>query len=219
MPGQSRALVVLGGLLAVGIGAAVWLTTSGSSPDSGDARGAVTSAAPDDSAKSSGAGARRPKAKGSASVVGEVRRSKGRVPVADQEVQLVPERGDPWTVKTDARGGFKLTEIPHGGPYELRVAAPGCGTIRIPGMALDRGEKRDVGTLWLDPAVRVTVQVRAWSDEPDAGALVEAYAVPVVDNFDWSKAIAQMGQTPVAVTKATTDAKGEASFAELAVGR
>jgi protocatechuate 3,4-dioxygenase beta subunit len=210
--------VVLGGLLAVGIGAVVWLTTSGSSPDSGGARDAPP-AAPDDSAKASGAGARRPKAKGSASVVGEVRRSKGRVPVADQEVQLVPERGDPWTVKTDARGGFKLTEIPHGGPYELRVAAPGCGTIRIPGMALDRGEKRDVGTLWLDPAVRVTVQVRAWSDEPIAGALVEAYAVPVVDNFDWSKAIAQMGQTPVAVTKATTDAKGEASFAELAVGR
>jgi protocatechuate 3,4-dioxygenase beta subunit len=214
---QARALVVLGGLLAVGIGAAVWLTTAGGSPDSGVA--VETSASRDEPAKPNVAGAKRPKPKGSASVVGEVRRSKGRAPVADQEVQLVPEKGDSWTVLTDARGAFRLTEIPHGGPYELRVAATGCGTIRIPGMALDRGEKRDVGTLWLDPAVRVTVQVRAWSDDPVAGALVEAYAVPAADNFDWSKAMAQMGQTPVAVAKATTDEKGEASFAELAVGR
>src|SRR6185295_13719035 len=178
MAGQGRALVMLGGLLAVGIGVAVWaMSGETSSETTHDAAPETTSsAATDAGSKAATGGPKRPKPKGTASVVGEIRRSKGKVPVPDQEVQLVPEKGDPWTVKTDARGGFKLLEIPHGGPYELRVAAAGCGTIHIPGLALDRNEKRDVGTLWLDPSVSVTVQVRAWSDEPVAGATVEAFA-------------------------------------------
>jgi protocatechuate 3,4-dioxygenase beta subunit len=213
--------LVLGGVLVAGIAAAVWFVMdSGNGTDPADAAGKTADAAHEDAAAGKSAvGNRRPKAKGTASVVGEVRRSKGRVPVADQEVQLLPEKGDPWTVKTDARGAFQFAELPHGGPYELRVAAPKCGTIRIPGIALDRNEKRDVGTLWLDPSVRVTVQVRTWSDQPVEGALVEAYAIAQSDNFDWTKAYAQMGAAPVAVTKAPTDAEGKAVFPELATGR
>jgi carboxypeptidase family protein len=219
MAGQTRMLLVLGGALALGIGAAVWLVLGESAPDThrGDAKGGAQDGATADPGTS--AAGRRPKKTGSASVVGFVRRSKGKVPVPDQEVQLLPERGDPWTVRTDASGAFALTQIPHGGPYELRVAAAGCGTIRIPGIALDRNERRDVGTLWLDPSVKVAVDVRSWADAPVEGALVEAFAVAQPENFDWSKAFAQMAQTPIAVTKATTDAAGRAVFPELATGR
>jgi len=220
MAGQGKTLAVIGGLLALGIGGAVWFAMSaGSSSDATPDAKTVAGDAASDTTKTAAVGPKRPKPKGTAAITGEIRRSKGKVPIADQEVQLLPEKGDAWTVKTDAKGGFKLAEIPHGGPYELRVAAPGCGTIRIPGIALDRNETRNVGTLWLDPSVSVTVQVRAWSDEPVAGALVEAYAIPSMENFDWSKAMAQMNQVPVAVAKATTDAAGEAKFPEIAVGR
>lgn len=223
MASQAKTLLVLGGVLALGIGAAIWLVVSDAAPTgAGGETAAGPDASPDASdvpAKTPVSGPRRPKKAGTASVVGEVRRSKGKVPVADQEVQLIPEKGDPWTVKTDASGAFRITEIPHGGPYELRVAAPKCGTIRIPGIALDRNEKREVGTLWLDPSVRVTAQVRTWSDQPVAGAVVEAFAVAQADNFDWTKAFAQMGQAPVAVGRATTDTEGKAVFPELATGR
>jgi protocatechuate 3,4-dioxygenase beta subunit len=65
----------------------------------------------------------------------------------------------------------------------------------------------------------VTVQVRSWADLPVEGAVVEAFAIAQADNFDWSKAYAQMGAAPVAVTKASTDAEGKAVFPELATGR
>jgi hypothetical protein len=220
MAGQTKMLLVLGGALALGIGAAVWAVLGEGESEKG---GAAEDANVEDAAAAGGSGetatARRPKKTGSASVVGFVRRSKGRVPVPDQEVELYPERGDPWSVKTDAQGAFALTGIPHGGPYELRVAAPKCGTIRIPGIALDRNERRDLGTLWLDPSVKVAVEVRSWGDAPVEGALVEAFAIAQPENFDWSKAYAQMAQAPIAVTKATTDAAGRAVFPELATGR
>src|SRR5262245_37888590 len=219
MAGQTKMLLVLGGALALGIGAAVWAVLGESSPGAGgeSATGGGQDVAPVEAGTN--AAARRPKKQGSASIVGFVRRSKGKVPVPGQDVELHPERGDPWTVKTDASGAFALTQIPHGGPYELRVAAQGCGTIRIPGIALDRNERRDVGTLWLDPSVSVPVDVRSWTDAPVEGAVVEAFAVAQPDNFDWTKASAQMAQAPISVTKATTDASGRAVFPQLATGR
>jgi hypothetical protein len=223
MAGQGRILLVLGGVLAAGIAAAIFAVSDASSGASseGDAPQTAGAAASDaaDSSERPGGGARRARKAGTASVVGEVVRSKGKVPVPDQEVLLIPEKGDPYATRTDAQGVFKLADVLHGGPYELRIAAAGCGTIRIPGIALDRGEKRDVGRLFLDPSVAVTVQVRSWSDMAVEGALIEAYVVAQADNFDWTKAYAQMGQAPVAVARATTDARGEALFAELAVGR
>jgi protocatechuate 3,4-dioxygenase beta subunit len=220
MSGQTKMLLVLGGTLALGIGAVVWAVI-GDSPENrrDDAASAGTAGDKPVEDGTTTAAARRPKKAGSASIVGFVRRSKGKVPVPGQEVELLPEKGDPWTVKTDAQGAFALTSIPHGGPYELRVAADKCGTIRIPGIALDRNERRDVGTLWLDPSVKVAVEVRSWGDAAVEGALVEAYAVAQPENFDWTKAYAQMAQAPISVAKATTDAAGRVVFPELATGR
>jgi protocatechuate 3,4-dioxygenase beta subunit len=220
MAGQTKMLLVLGGVLAIGIGAAVWafLGEPATEPHDAGTAGVAPDGAPADSGTNAGA-PKRPKKAGSASVVGFVRRSKGKVPVPGQEVQLLPERGDAWSVTTDAQGAFALTAIPHGGPYELRVAAEKCGTIRIPGIALDRNERRDVGTLWLDPSVKVGVDVRSWADAPVEGALVEAFAVAQPENFDWSKAYAQMAQAPISVARTTTDAAGHAVFPELATGR
>jgi carboxypeptidase family protein len=219
--GQARTLAVLGALLLVGVGAAVWLAGNSESPETAAPPSATASppAVQPEAPERTAPGRPRAARKGTATIVGEVRRSKGKVPVEGQDVELLPERGDPFVVKTDARGAFTLAEIPHGGPYELRIASKGCGTVHIPGLALDRGERRDVGTLWLDPAVKVEVQVHSWADAPIEGAEVAAFAVTMPDNFDWSRALSQMGQAPVAVAKARTDAAGHAVFPELATGR
>ena len=55
-------------------------------------------------------------------------------------------------------------------PYDYHAAISGFATIRLPGMSLDRDEQRDLGTLWLDVAVSMTVRVRNYRDEPLAGA-------------------------------------------------
>ena len=114
-------------------------------------------------------------------------------------MQLLPQKGEPLTAKTDARGAFALDELPHGVPFELRVAAPSCGTIRLTEIVLERNEKRSVGTLWLDPSVRLPVQVRTWADQPVEGAVVEAFSILPTDQADGWKAFAQMLQAPTPV--------------------
>jgi uncharacterized GH25 family protein len=216
--GQTRVLAILGGVLAAGIAAAIWLTgatETESAQGASLAEGAAAQTAPAAAAKTAAAA----KKAGTAAVFGEIRRSEGRAAVAGQEVILAAERGEPRTVTTDAQGAFRFDDLPHGGPYELSAAAKGCGTIRIPGIALDRNERRNVGTLWLDPAVKVTVRVRTYADEPVAGALVEAFAVPQWVDWNWSKALAQVAQAPVAVLKVATDARGEAAIPEISVGQ
>ncbi len=219
MAGQARTLLILGGVLVAGIAAAVWfaMPPDTDAPQGGDVPGPTGGTDRADT-PSGAAAASRPKKQGTASLSGEVRRTAGRAPVALQEIRLAPERGDAWTVVTDAQGAFRFEKIPHGGPYELSAAAKGCGTIRIPGIALDRNEKRNVGTLWLDPSVKLTVRVRSGADLPVEGAVVEAFPVPQWVDWDWSKALAQIGQTPISVAKTTTDAAGLALFPEMAVG-
>lgn len=221
MAGQGKALAIVGGVLVVAIGAVMWLvfsSTDDAAPGPSDVRGASVADTTTEKTPKAAAVA-RPKKVGTATVFGEIRRTAGRMPVAGQEVLLTPERGDPWTATTDAAGAFRFEKIPHGGPYELSAAANGCGTIRIPGLAFDRNEQRDVGTLFLDPSVKLTVRVRTQDDRPVEGAVVEAFALQQSTGWDWSKAIAQMGQAPVAVAKLVTNGAGEAVFPEMTVGR
>jgi uncharacterized GH25 family protein len=218
MAGQGRTLAILGGVLVVGIAAVVFVAMSetGEAPDASKPADAAPTI--DASAKPATAPAPRAKKVGTAAVFGEIRRSAAKTPVPDQVVTLAPERGEPWTATTDAQGAFRFDKIPHGGPYELAAAAKGCATVRIPGIALDRNEQRNLGTLFLDPSVKLTVRVRSAADQPVEGALVEAFAIPQMIDWDWSKALAQAAQAPIAVGHATTDAAGEASFPEMAVG-
>lgn len=220
MAGQGRTLLILGGVLAAAVGAVIWMVTSAGTDD-GPGPAADAPPASADGAeppKRAVPAAARARKAGTAAILGEIRRTAGKAPVANQEVVLTPERGDPWTVTTDAEGAFRFDKIPHGGPYELSAAAKGCATIRIPGMALDRNEQRNVGTLFLDPAVKLTVRVRSYADQPVEGAVVEAFPIQQVVNWDWSKALAQIGQAPVSVARASTDAAGEAVFPETAAG-
>jgi uncharacterized GH25 family protein len=220
MAGAARTALILGGLLAVGIGVAIWAATS-SDEDDGARRPVESPAAGAPAASNAGAAPSAAKTKrlvGTAVVFGEIRRSAGKTPVVGQDVVLAPERGEPWIVATGADGAFRFDHVPHGGPYELSVTAKGCGTIRLPGIALDRNEQRNVGTLRLDPSVKLTVRVRANADVPVAGAVVEAFPITPSVDYDWSKALAQMGQASISVAKSTTDAKGEALFPEMAVG-
>ncbi len=218
MAGQRRALLILAGVLVAGIAAAVWFALAAGSGDAPDSeKGSGVAASADATAKTTQT-ALRAKKIGTAAVFGEIRRSASKAPVPDQVVTLAPERGEPWTATTDAQGAFRFEKIPHGGPYELSAAAKGCATVRVPGIALDRNEQRNIGTLFLDPAVRLTVRVRGGADQPIEGALVEAFAVPQVVDWDWSKALAQAAQAPIAVGRASTDAAGESAFPEMAVG-
>jgi protocatechuate 3,4-dioxygenase beta subunit len=220
MAGQAKTLLILGGVLVAAVAAAVWLGMSaGTDSPPGQGGASATPGGPARPEPSPGAAAAaRPKKQGTAALFGEVRRTAGHEPVLGQEIRLAPERGEAWTVVTDPQGGFRFDKIPHGGPYELSAAAKGCGTIRIPGIALDRNEQRNVGTLWLDPSVKLTVRVRSGADAPVEGAVVRAFPVPKWVDWDWSKALAQIGQTPISVAKTTTNAAGEALFPEMAVG-
>ena len=219
MAGQGKTLVILGCVLATGIAAAVWLAMSEGGGDTGGGEAKDDAPASPVTAASVLPASPKNRKQGTAGVFGEIRRTAGRAPVAGQEVLLSPERGEPYSVTTDEQGAFRFEKIPHGGPYELSAAAKGRGTIRLPGIALDRGENRNVGTLFLDPSVKQTVLVRDLADQPLEGALVEAFANPQWVDWDWTKALAQLGQAPIAVAKVTTDARGEANFPEIAVGR
>jgi 5-hydroxyisourate hydrolase-like protein (transthyretin family) len=220
MAGQGRTLLILGGVLAAAIGAVVWFAVSGDDPGAGEK---AADTAPSEKPATTNAGlipaGQRARKQGTAGVFGEIRRTSGRAPVAGQEVLLAPERGEPYSVTTDAEGAFRFEKIPHGGPYELSAAAKGCGTIRIPGIALDRNENRNIGTLFLDPAMKLTVLVRDNMDQPVEGALVEAFPTAQWVDWDWTKALAQLGQAPISTARVTTDARGEALFPEIAVGR
>src|SRR5688572_24175695 len=216
--GQGRTLAILGGVLAIGIGAAIWAVSSMDGTDAPQAEPLAADAPADAAQRPAAAAPARPKKLGSAAVFGEIRRSEGKAPVANQEVLLTPERGEPWSVATDAAGAFRFDHVPHGGPYDLSAQAKGCGTIRIPGIALDRNDQRNVGTLYLDPSVRLTVRVRSSTDQPVAGAVVEAFPVPKWVAWDWTKALAQIGQAPISVARTTADKNGEACFPEMAVG-
>jgi protocatechuate 3,4-dioxygenase beta subunit len=219
MAGQGRTLLILAGVLLAGVGAATWLAMSDDDGSAGDAPAEDGTPSASVAAASIAQVPGRSRKQGTAGVFGEIRRTAGRAPVAGQEVLLSPARGEPYSVTTDEQGAFKFEKLPHGGPYELSAAAKGCGTIRIPGIALDRNESRNVGTLFLDPAVKLTVLVRNHMDQPLEGAVVEAFAIPQYVDWDWTKALAQLGQAPIAVGRITSDARGEAQFGEIAVGR
>src|SRR5437773_2770024 len=88
-------------------------------------------------------------------------------------------------------------------PLAALVAAASCAEVRVPGIELARGEVKDVGTLWLAPAVPAVVEVRTFAGEPIAGATVEAYLVaPTSPKFD--------GPAPSPVATETTGGDGRA---------
>lgn len=223
MAGAGKVLAVLGAVVAAAVAAGIWLVMSESSSvapdDAGGGAVAPETAKPDPDAASRKPGRKRVAAAGTSAVTGTVKRRQDGAPAAGQVVALAREGAEPWTAQADAAGTFTLADLPDGGPYELRVEAKGCGTIRLPGLVLTRGETLDVGALWLDLAVQVTVSVRTWADTPIEGAEVEAYAAPDwKGGYDWSKAQALLMATPVPVAKAVTGTDGRAVFPEMASG-
>ncbi|MCE9635221.1 MAG: carboxypeptidase regulatory-like domain-containing protein [Planctomycetes bacterium] len=231
---SGRALVVLGGLVAVAVGVALWLALGTDDvPGGGESGGpnapAVTGvggATPDRTPR------KRSKTSGTAVVTGVVKRrthagaaagatpSRGAGQAVDgQEVRLLRDGKDVGTATTADGGTFRIDGLADGGPYEVQVAAKGCATVRLPGIGLSRGETRDVGTIWLDLAVRVPVVVRDFANRPIAGAQVQAFVAPEYgEDFDWSKAFSQMALEPVALAKTVTGADGKAEFPDLASG-
>lgn len=222
---MSGTKVVLGLLAGVAVlaGAGIWLAMQ----DPGAATGPAGAAPGADAAAAADPGSvdARPtkrktvKRSGDGSVIGRVLFRKGDVPAAGQRVVLDLADSTPFETVAEEDGTFRLAELPAGGPYELRVEAEGFAAVRIPGLALDPREELDVGTLWLDKAVRVAVSVRTYADSAVPGAEVRAFAVAELKgNVDWSSRMAQIGIEPTAVATAATDAEGVAVFPELATG-
>lgn len=221
--GQGKTLAVFGGLVVALVGGGLWFALDGLDGGGAEDVPEAPSESPAPEARpetaESRTGRRRAKVVGTCTVTGTVRRRKNLEPAEGQTVELVREGADPWSATCDAGGAFAFAEIPDGGPYEVRVTAAGFAPVRLPGIALSRNEQRDVGTLWLDRAVHVPVSVRTTSDLPVEGAVVEAFAAPDTgQNFDWTKALAQIGQQAVPVARAVTDAQGKAAFDGIAGG-
>src|SRR5262245_58379744 len=105
MAAQTRTVGLLLFVVAAGVAAAVFLATGG---------GPSTDGEPPDTTPGAGQAAsttardpvHRPGRSGTAGISGEVRRRKGRAAAGEQEVLLVPAKGDPWSVRTDAAGAF-----------------------------------------------------------------------------------------------------------------
>ena len=162
-------------------------------------------------------GRRRASRTGSASVHGLVVRGRQQE-IADGVTVTLSRPGLPArTVTTGAAGEFLFAELPPGGPYEVSLIVGEFAPVRVPGIALDRREERDVGTLRLDVAVSVVVLVQDTRGAPVAGARVGAFVNQSATGVDWSKRMAQIGVVPVSVAQATTAGDGRAHFPALAV--
>ncbi len=217
---------VVGGAVALvllaSVGLLLWLVMQdGAGPlPPADSPGAADGARDEQPAADAGGGGRRHATReGTAALHGRVVRGKVEAPFEGAGVRLLREGFPDWTAASGADGSFRFEKLPEGGPYTVAVDAADCAPVRLPGLGLERHDDLDVGTLRLDRAVAVTVQVRSLDDTPIAGARVEAFAsAPVRWESDWTKRLVQIGIEPVAVAALVTDAAGEVHFDALATG-
>ena len=177
MKRSTRVFAALAVLVAIGMGVALFLVLGDTSGETAPTTTDDVAAQPDDNepdTTNDGSGRRRAHRAGGCAIFGEVRRADGNAPVAQQAVVLIDAKLGETTVTTDSAGAFRFDGIAAGGPYEVRVAAPDMAAARLPGIALDVREKRDVGILLLDAAAPITVRVHSLRDTPIAGARVSA---------------------------------------------
>lgn len=224
MGGKTAIIGLAAGVAAV-VGAGVWFVLQDASPAAPGTSGgedAVAEKRTDQGGKDDPSRTKRkggPRV-GDSAIVGRVLHRKDQTPAGGQKVVLAAQDAEPVETVTSADGTFRIAELSAGGPYEVSVTAEGFATVRLPGLALERREEFDVGTLWLDKSVRIAVSVRTLADEPIAGAEVRAFAVAEVRwDADWLARMTQVGVEPVPVATATTNAEGEVVFPELATGR
>ncbi len=216
----TQAKVVAGAVLGIAtlVGGALWLvmqdpeaeSTTGDEPE--HAQVVV-----DEPTADAAPGRRRASRTGSASVRGVVVRGRQQEIAEGVTVSLSLPGLAGRTVTTGAAGEFRFAELPPGGPYEVSLIVEEFAPVRVPGIALDRREERDVGTLRLDVAVSVVALVQDTRGAPIPGARVGAFVNQSATGVDWSKRMAQIGVVPVAVGEATTAADGRAHFPALAV--
>ena len=221
MRGKSARIAVIALLILAAVIAAVLFVMQdpGATGDPGDADAPAPVVADADEAATGGRGRARARPAGSARVFGTVARGSERAPAAGVSVRLLDALKTERVAKTDDSGAFTFADVAPGGPYEVSVREDGSAEVRVPGIALDRNEERDIGELVLAPAVPVGVLVRSMGDVAIAGATVEAFAVQTAGfGFDWQARMAQIGVAPVVLATTTTDAQGRADFTGLASG-
>ncbi len=150
-------------------------------------------------------------ARGSARVTGEVRLAADGRPAAGTVVRAVRDGEEVARATVGAAGTFALTGLAADGSTTVEASREGHATARRAGLALVDGATRDVGTLWLDAAIRVEVRVVGAAGAPVRDAKVRAFRTrTAVAPEDWA------GRADEAVAERTTGADGVARFDDLA---
>jgi hypothetical protein len=126
-------------------------------------------------------------ARGSARVTGEVRLAADGRPAAGPVVRAVRDGEEVARATVGAAGTFALTGLAADGSTTVEASREGHATARLAGLALVDGATRDVGTLWLDAAIRVEVRVVGAAGQPVRDAKVRAFRTrTAVAPEDWA---------------------------------
>ena len=213
-----RTLLLLGGFLAAGVGAALWtmFADAPSEPDAADAPLVSRDAnAPVENA---------------ARVRGVVRLYRTKELVAGLELSLKPADGDARAATTAADGAFVFENLPPVPGWSLTGNRDPYAPIS---MTFDLSEKedRDVGTLWLDVPVELTAVVIDLSGKPLKGATVDVFAVARAGTIStgndhnwwwdmraWEARILAVIDNPQPAKTAAANAEGKASVPGLMPG-
>jgi protocatechuate 3,4-dioxygenase beta subunit len=122
--------------------------------------------------------------------------------------------------KTDEGGAFRLDAVRCGLAFELLASGRGMAPARFEQEPLEAKEDRDLGVLWVDPAVSVAVSVRSIEgDAPIEGAQVAAFSVPPIRSASdlWSRT-RTLGVPPEPTLHGTTGGDGIVRFFTVPAG-
>jgi protocatechuate 3,4-dioxygenase beta subunit len=169
----------------------------------------------------------RPRAerRGVSAVLGRVVRAKDHTPVQGATAMLTGEGNGGEKVSprvvTDERGTFVLTGVPSGDDYTLRVEPAGEPGAAVTGVALAAGETRDLGTILVGAAGRLSGRVVDPAGAGVAGAEVRLHAgyASLLDVMgDFVSILGSLDRDPTPLAKTTTDAAGRFELEDASPG-
>lgn len=238
---QSTVLVLVL-LLLVGIGAALLLLGPGL-PDSGPGDGEASDAAergdtrtedtPPDAAGDASRDERppvlfgRPRTErvGQGDVLGRVAAASDRAPLAGARILVTGNAHDGTTVNvrglSGADGTFRLSAVPAGDAFAIRVEATGHPGRTLPGVAVPAAGIVDVGTVWLGAPGALAGRVLDASGRGIAAAdvLVHVGSASLGDLLDdFATLLTTLDREPEPLARTTTDNDGAFAFEGLDPG-
>jgi hypothetical protein len=145
-------------------------------------------------------------------IAGDLDAAEPGVLVAGRTVSLLTDGAPPRTALSDDVGRFEFDGVVPGVAYEVRMATEGLPTVRVPGIVIVPGERRDVGSLTAGAAQSVVVHVVDEAGRPLKDATVDAFREPSGPLEEFVER-ARCDDPPPPAETATTDARGVATLA------